>query len=451
MTGGRRWFGWAALAYVMIIVAVTFGLGRMYNGAHARLDEALGQRLLAVAHTVAEMTDGQALLSHSLGDTTSDYYLETLHEKFAAVARQENLAEITLTNPLDQVVILSTSASLAAGQPNDYWQLDPAAVESAQLGKAAATRLYDLGGTEGLKQKSAYAPIMNYVTDGGYVVAIVTVSGSPDFFEALDDLKMAAWLTGGLVLLVLVLMGVFLSQINLAIGRYRASIQRQENLAAMGRMTAGIAHEIRNPLGIIRGAGEHLQRVLAEQGIADEVADYIPEEVDRLDQILTGYLAFGTDKDAVVEEFDLALGVRRTSHLVRDEFAAAGVQLEIQETMPPALVLGDPRRLQQVVLNLLINARDAMPEGGVVTVSVALKAGQVQVVVTDDGPGLGTADVGKLFEPFWTSKEKGSGLGLAMSRKIMEDMGGRLTLRDRSDRSGAVAELWAPLVPANKP
>ncbi|MDX2474583.1 MAG: hypothetical protein QNL91_12845, partial [Candidatus Krumholzibacteria bacterium] len=123
MTGGRRWFGWAALAYAVIIVAVTFGLGRMYNGAHARLDEALGQRLLAVAHTVAEMTDGQALLSHSLGDTTSDYYLETLREKFATVARHENLAEITLTNPLDQLVILSTSASLAAGEPNDFWQL----------------------------------------------------------------------------------------------------------------------------------------------------------------------------------------------------------------------------------------------------------------------------------------------------------------------------------------
>ncbi len=445
MTGGRRWFGWAALAYAVIIVAVTFGLGRMYNGAHARLDEALGQRLLAVAHTVAEMTDGQALLSHSLGDTTSDYYLETLHEKFTAVAQQENLAEITLTNPLDQIVILSTSASLVPNEPNDYWELDPAAVQSASLGKAAATRLYDLGGSEGLKQKSAYAPIMNYVTDGGYVVAIVTVSGSPDFFEVLDDLKMAAYLTGGLVLVVLVLMGVFLSQINLALGRYRASIMRQENLVAMGRMTAGIAHEIRNPLGIIRGAGEHLQRLLQAEGIEDEVADFIPEEVDRLDQILTGYLAFGTDKDAVAEEFDLALSVRRTLHLVSDEFAAAGLEIRVPELLPEAPVLGDPRRLQQVVLNLVINARDAMSDGGVIEVAVVLRDQMVGVVVTDEGTGLGAVDATKLFEPFWTSKEKGSGLGLAMSRKIMEDMGGRLTLQQRSDRSGAVAELWAPL------
>ncbi len=429
----------------MIIVAVAFGLGRMYNGAHARLDEALGQRLLAVAHTAAEMTDGQALLSHSLGDTSSNYYLETLREKFAAVARLENLAEITLTNSLDQVVILSTSPSLVSGQPNDYWDLDPAAVQSAAVGKAAASRLYEVGGAEGLKQKSAHAPIMNYVTDGSYVVAVVTVSGSPDFFEALDALRLAAYVTGGLVLMVLILMGVFLSQINVALGRYRASIMRQENLAAMGRMTAGIAHEIRNPLGIIRGAGEHLQRVLHKQGLTDDVADFIPEEVDRLDQILTGYLAFGTDKDAVVEKFDLAVGVRRTLHLIDAEFTAAKIGIQLPETLPVALVMGDPRRLQQVILNLLINSRDAMPEGGTIAVAAALHGGQVRVTIADEGSGLKAADSGKVFEPFWTSKEKGSGLGLAMSRKIMEDMGGGLTLNNRSDGSGAVAEMWAPL------
>ncbi len=446
MTGGGRWFGWAALTYAMIIAAVAFGLGRMYNGAYDRLDEALGQRLLAVAGSLAEMTDGRAVLSHTLGDSTSDYYLETLLEKYETVARHENLAEITLTNPLDRVVILSTSGSMAKSEPNDYWDLDPVAVESAMLGQAAATRLYDLGGAEGLKQKSAYAPITNYVTDGGYVVAIVTVSGSPDFFEALDDLKLGAYLTGALVLVVLVLMGVFLFQINLALARYRASILRQENLAAMGRMTAGIAHEIRNPLSIIRGAGQHLQRLLQEQGIEDEVADFIPGEVDRLDHILTGYLAFGTDGDAVTEVFDLDVALRRSLDLVRDELAVTGVRLQVPASLPAAPVSGDPRRLQQVFLNLLINARDAMSAGGTIDIRLTVDQGRILVVLTDEGLGLGGADPARIFTPFWTSKEKGSGLGLAMSRKIMEDMSGGLTLRDRTDRVGAVAEVWAPLV-----
>jgi signal transduction histidine kinase len=277
------------------------------------------------------------------------------------------------------------------------------------------------------------------------------VSGSPDFFEALDDLKLGAYVTGVLVLVVLVLMGVFLYQINLALARYRASIMRQESLAAMGRMTAGIAHEIRNPLGIIRGAGEHLQRVLATHGIADDVAAFIPEEVDRLDQILGGYLAFGTDREVAREEFDLSLVVRRSLDLVRGELLAAGVTISVGDDLPAAPVSGDPRRVQQVLLNLLINARDAMPGGGPLTVAVKVAEGYVRVSVTDEGSGVAPEAMDRAFEPFWTSKEKGSGLGLATSRRIMEDMEGGLDLRNRADRPGAVAELWAPLAIHGKP
>lgn len=445
MTGGRRWIGWAALAYAVIIAAVAVGLLRLYSGAREQLDQALGQRLLAVAGSLAEMTDGQALLSYSLGDTTNNTYLATLSDQYATIARAQNLSEITLTNPLDRTVILSTSASLPAGEPNDYWDLDPVAVESAVAGKATATRLYALGGTGALKQKSAHAPVLNYVADGSYAVAIVTVSGSPDFFEALDDLRLGAYVTAALVLVVLLLMGVFLWQINQALARYRASILRQENLAAMGRMTAGIAHEIRNPLGIIRGAGQHLQRVLAEQGIEDEIAAFIPEEVDRLDHILSGYLAFGADKDAVVERFDLALSVRRSLDLVRGELTSAGVEVRSSEPLPTAMVSGDPRRMQQVLLNLLLNARDALPDGGRIDLTMEVAEGRVRLRVADNGTGLGTVPEARLFEPFWTSKEKGSGLGLAMSRHIMEDMRGGLSLRERTDQTGAVAELWAPL------
>ncbi|MCB1183190.1 hypothetical protein KDM41_07140 [bacterium] len=447
MTGGRRWIAWAALAYAIIIAAVALGLARLYAGASTRLDEALGQRLLAVAGTIAELSPAEVVFSHVVGDTAADYALETLTESYLAIARRENLAEITLTDAIDRSVIVSTSAALAPGAPNDWWALDPGAVETALAGQPAATKLYDLDGPRGVKQKSAHVPLMRYDTEGGYVLAVVTVSGSPDFFEALDDLRTGAWVTALAVLAVLVAMGVFLGRINVALGRYRASILRQENLAAMGRMTAGIAHEIRNPLGIIRGAGQHLQRVLGDHGIADEVADFIPEEVDRLDHILTGYLAFGADRDAVVETFDLADALRRGAGLVRDELAAAGVTLVVPPVLPALPVRGDPRRVQQVLLNLLLNARDAMPGGGAVELDAAAAGTRAVVRVRDEGPGLGDLASDKLFEPFWTSKEKGSGLGLAMSRRIMEDMHGGLDLADRPDGRGAVAELWAPLAP----
>ncbi|MFT5232750.1 MAG: signal transduction histidine kinase [Candidatus Krumholzibacteriia bacterium] len=444
MTGGRRWFIWAALAYVAIVVAVFFGLSQLYDKAYNRLDEALGQRLLAVASTLAEMTDGQEVLSHTLGDTTSDYYLETLLEKITTIASQENLSEVTLTNPLDKVVIFSTSASLVSDEPNDFWGLDPEAMESAAIGVGTATRLYVVDAELGLKQKSAHAPIMNYVADGGYVVAVITVSGSPDYFTTLTDLRRGTYLTGSVVLVVLVAMGIFLWQISLSLSRYRTAMMRQESLAAMGRMTAGIAHEIRNPLGIIRGAGQHLQRVLNDHDIVDEVADYIPEEVDRLDNILAGYLAFGSENEALLEEFELNEVLSRILQLMRDDLNANGVTLARENEAESLNVVGDPRRLQQVVINLLINARDAMPDGGVITVDADCNDSAVTVSISDEGKGLSRDHADKLFEPFWTDKEKGSGLGLAMSRRIMEDMDGGLNLESRSDRSGAVATFWLP-------
>ena len=220
--------------------------------------------------------------------------------------------------------------------------------------------------------------------------AVITVSGSPDFFDSLDRLRQGALLTGAVVLVILILMGVLLHRISLSLERYRATMLRQENLAAMGRMTAGIAHEIRNPLGIIRGSGQHLQRVLAEAGITDEVADFIPEEVDRLDAILGGYLAFGADSSAASEVVDLARVVRRSAGLLKEELARDKVSLDMAQLADGLLVEGDPRRLQQVLLNLLLNASDAMPGGG--EVSLQLDRTERLGQAADQGSGSGAGN-----------------------------------------------------------
>jgi signal transduction histidine kinase len=268
---------------------------------------------------------------------------------------------------------------------------------------------------------------------------VLTVEGDADFLDALATLRRGAWVTGGAVLIFLTVLGALLARVNLSLERSRASLAQQESLAAMGRMTAGIAHEIRNPLGIIRGAGENLARVLADHGLANETASFIPEEVDRLDRILTGYLAFGTDAPDAPEDLDLASVVRRTVRLI-----AADVAVDVVEPLPPAPCRGDPRRLQQVVLNLLLNARDAMPAGGRVKVALEAGAGRHRLTVTDEGPGLQGAARERAFEPFWTTKDKGGGLGLAVSRRIAREHGGDLSLGDRTDAAGCVATLELP-------
>lgn len=443
MNGRRQWFAWAALAYVVIIVVVTLGLRHLYTGARDRLDQALGDRLLAVATTLAATLDADEISRAVYADSIGSLYLELLTLDLENQARRQDLAEISLTAP-GGTVLASSRPDLVPGEPNDYWELDRTAVSLALEGIPSATRLFNLQETP---QKSAHAPVLDFDPEFAeeFTVAVVTVSGNQDFFDSLAQLRHGALLTGAMVLLVLVLTGVLLQRVSAGFTRYQDRLRRQENLAAMGRMTAGIAHEIRNPLGIIRGAGEHLQAVLARSGIQDPVAAFIPEEVDRLDLILRGYLSFGTDAEVEAQPFDLQKTLQKGAALLGDELERAGVSLEYPEAGEPLLVLGDPLRLRQVVLNLLINARDALDGEGRIILDLQRTGDRARIVISDTGPGLGDTDPESLFEPFRTTKEKGSGLGLAMSRRSIEQMGGTLTLRNRRLGAGAEALIVLPV------
>lgn len=433
----RNWMFWAAAAYAGILVVVVGGLLLLYRGARERLDEALGLRLQAAATTAVHLVDGDAIAEWSFDPEPSSDLL-WLASRLERIRLDNDLAEITLCD-IDGFVVASASGRTPRGEPNVYWDLDRPAVTSALQGITAVSRLYRAGE---IYQKSAHAPVHDAL---GAITAVLTVEGNADFFDVLATLRHGATATILAVTLFLGLMGWLLLRIHRSLERARSDLTRQERLAAMGRMTAGIAHEIRNPLGIIRGAGQHLQRVLKDHGIEDETATYIPEEVDRLDRILTGYLNFGTDGEPADEPLDLARLLRRTVQLVAAEMHAAGIVVSLSEPLPPAVTRGDPRRLQQVLLNLLLNARDAMPAGGPVTIELVRAAGRFEVRILDAGTGLGDTAAEKLFEPFVTTRTQGSGLGLAVSRRIAREHGGELTLSNRPDGTGCAAVLTLPV------
>ena len=435
MTIRRRWLLWAALAYAGVLVATAVGLGALYRTARDRLDDALGQRLQAVATATVHLVDGDAIVDWAF-DPVASTDLLWLVSRLERIRDANDLAEITLCDQAG-FVVASASGRVERGAPNVFWDLDRSAVELALAGAPSVSRLYRGGD---LYQKSAHAPVFDR---DGAVAGVLTVEGDADFFGALAGLRRGAWLTVALVLGFLTVMGALLLGIHRSLERTRTSLDRQERLATMGRMTAGIAHEIRNPLGIIRGSAEHLQRVLRDRGIDDPVAAFIPEEVDRLDRILARYLALGRDDPGEMVTLDLRRLAARTVRLVRDEFAASGQAVALAPGPDPD-VRGDAPRLQQVVLNLLLNARDAMPDGGRIEVSVACAADHATLVVRDQGAGFDDAHLARAFEPFWTTKDRGSGLGLAVSRRIARAHDGELTLANRNDGRGAEAVLALP-------
>ena len=202
------------------------------------------------------------------------------------------------------------------------------------------------------------------------------------------------------------------------------ALLRSERLAAIGRIAAQITHEIRNPLSSISLNAEELgERAPA----ARELCDAIVREVDRLTAITEEYLRFARLPKPSMQRADLNELVRDLLEFVRPELVAGGVQVEQRLSPELPRVLADVAQLRQLLLNLVRNAREAMPGGGKLFVSTRGEEGAVEIEVRDDGPGIEPARLQRIFDPFFTTKERGTGLGLAMAQEIAQEHGGQLT------------------------
>jgi signal transduction histidine kinase len=221
-------------------------------------------------------------------------------------------------------------------------------------------------------------------------------------------------------------------------------MKRAERLSALGQLSAGLAHEIRNPLAAIAGAAGILNRSSQVQPKHLECLQIIDRECQRLNRLLSNFLDFARPRpprfeltpvgpviDSVVDLAGHAVG--RTPIMLRKE---------IEPLLPP--VECDPELLKQVLLNLIINAIQAMPRGGEVVTSAVRRNGRVLIQVCDHGCGIGHEDRDRIFDPFFTTKPTGTGLGLSVAHQIVEQHGGLLTSEPNSD-AGMTFSVLLPL------
>jgi two-component system NtrC family sensor kinase len=218
-------------------------------------------------------------------------------------------------------------------------------------------------------------------------------------------------------------------------------------LAALGRLTAEIAHEIRNPLTALGGYGRRLLRTVSSD-TEREYAQIVVDEASRLEALLKDILDFSRPARYDLRRQPLGPIVRESVVAFGDRCAERGVLVEVDlAVQPPVLV--DPVHVRRAVDNLVANAIDAMPSGGTLRVSTGLATARClrygTVVVEDSGPGLAEPDFSRLYEPFWTTKKmgEGTGLGLPITRKIIESHGGFIRVANRPE-GGLAASLWFP-------
>jgi len=242
-----------------------------------------------------------------------------------------------------------------------------------------------------------------------------------------------------------------LAEANASLQRAQAEVRRSERLAALGQLTAGLAHELRNPLGTMKTSAELLQRNVArENEIAQEMAGFIAAEVDRTNSLITRFLDFARPQNLKLEEGDLSALLDRVVERFEHERSGAAASVSVFKNYSPDIpqVAFDAQLLERAILNLVNNAAQASPPGGVVTIKtreVETNTGPaVEIAVIDRGAGIDAKNLESIFNPFFTTKSDGVGLGLAIVSKIIDDHGGTVAV-DSAPGEGSVFRVYLPV------
>ncbi len=225
-----------------------------------------------------------------------------------------------------------------------------------------------------------------------------------------------------------------------------------EKLAAIGRLAAGIAHEVRNPLGVIRASAAMVREHFGPADDSHRACGFILDEIDRLDGLIASLLAFARPTALRVRPAAVQDVVARATALADEALRKRDARLAAQIAVPGAELSVDPDLIAQVLLGLVTNAAEAIAPGGHVELRARVEPAAVVLAVADDGPGVPEADRTRVFEPFYTTKASGTGLGLAMAERIARAHGGELRVVQGAGAGpggrGACFELVLPTVRA---
>lgn len=328
----------------------------------------------------------------------------------------KRLRDLLAANALDGAYLLGSDlrvledATGEAGRPADLLRVDPDRVRAAFAGAESVARSWSMGE---LPVATGYFPIRS----GGAVTAVLALEAGQPFAVARVRLRRARDAALALSLLV----AAALAWVAARLGRAQ---QREARAETMRRMAAMAAHEIRNPLGIIRGTIELMRERAALEPRDRAALDDVLGEVERLRRLTEDFLDLGADRPLSLLPLDPGALLRDCAAALEAQFREVRVRCEVP---PLPRVLGDPGRLRQVFANLLANAAQAQ-RAGEIELRANSEGRQVRVRVHDLGPGIPAEVRKRLFDPFVTTKEGGTGLGLAIARRLVQRHGGTLAL-----------------------
>lgn len=424
--------------FLILLVVYNFGNFLFLQQMQQEFESELELRLISISTLSAN------LVEKNLQQSFSEFGLE---DQITQLIIQDQLINIKRMHQLEGLFIIDENyrtkidsyENLEFSISHSYLREDSTTIKRAWEGIPAASAVHTLNDQRFM---SAYAPVRN---DNGLVIGVLVTEANAYFFDILERYRNTFLITATVSIGVFVLFTTFILYALRLLIQTQESLSKSERLAMMGQMSAVLAHEIRNPLGIIRGTADVLKSRYQNKKHPDQLFHYIPDEVSRLNKLVNDFLILSKDSNLNFEKNDINNLIAETIEKMKlnDEKKNVEFQLEVS---PLEAFLFDRSAVQQVLINLLRNSMQALQEGGEITIKTlkldiqGTPYSQVQII--DSGSGI--EDVENIFEPFYTTKSSGSGLGMPVSKKIIESHGGYITV-DSQVGNGTTVTIQLPI------
>ena len=277
----------------------------------------------------------------------------------------------------------------------------------------------------------------------GWRIRVGLNTADADFIRRMAFLQL---IVSGLAIAALIVLSIYLIRMLNRFLELKAREAAEAQLKSLGIMAASLAHEIRNPLGAMKGLTQLAQEELPADHAAQTQLRTVVNEAERLEKLVTDLLDFARTKEPQISEFNLAELLSDIKTMLQSRLDASKAALQFSIDPNPFYLRSDPAGLRQVLLNVLINAIDATPANGVVALTAMHEKDHKSILIRidDSGEGFGQKNPEELFQPFVTTKARGTGLGLAVSKQIVESLGGSLNL-ENLPQGGARCSIMIPM------
>ncbi len=221
--------------------------------------------------------------------------------------------------------------------------------------------------------------------------------------------------------------------------KLKEQLSRAKHLSSLGEMVAGVSHEIRNPLGIISSSAELLKKKMNPEDTSARIPDIIIEESGRLNNIITDFLNYARPREPNLFPCRVVEVIEKITQYLSSQMESEGYTIHTHYDDKVPKIQADADMLYQAFLNIMLNAMQAMPDGGSIDIAAIARDGSLWITFEDQGPGIAKEAIGKMWDPFFTTKDKGTGLGLGIVKNIIEAHNGKIRIENRSKGGTRVA------------